>query len=348
MDTAVQMRWGIVAAEVGNTIIQVSLGFVIVTAVLYRIYGKRMVFKIWIRLFPAIALMMIDTDFMGKAELINGVNRDLLRIINFPVAIGVVITMFVLTGRYFEKSMEASMARIKSAADEVAQVSVHIASASQELAESSSEQSLAVSNTVSGIAEITEHSNKNSSLASDAGKMAADSNQEAKKGIELVGRMDASMAQIRESSAKTAKIIKTIDEIAFQTNLLALNAAVEAARAGEAGKGFAVVAEEVRNLAKRASEAAKNTAELIVNVQKNVEGGSLITGDVRNALERMSKSIEDTGKVVMGVADASAEQLAAVKEISGAITHVDTSTQKNSANAEETASAAEELSSQVM
>jgi methyl-accepting chemotaxis protein len=158
--------------------------------------------------------------------------------------------------------------------------------------------------------------------------------------------MSTAIEDIKKSSDETAKIIKTIDEIAFQTNLLALNAAVEAARAGEAGKGFAVVAEEVRNLAQRSAEAARNTAEMIEGSVKNADNGVAISGEVATLLDEISGNNSKVNDLVGEISAASNEQAQGIDQINTAVGQMDQVTQSNAANAEESASASEELSAQ--
>jgi methyl-accepting chemotaxis protein len=161
-----------------------------------------------------------------------------------------------------------------------------------------------------------------------------------------MGRMSSSINKIKESSDQTAKIVKTIDEIAIQTNLLALNAAVEAARAGEAGRGFAVVAEEVRNLAQRSSQAAKNTADMIAESVKNAGEGVNIAEEVSKSFDAIAVSAKKVNDLIAEIAAASQEQSQGIDQVNTAVAQMDQVTQQNAANSEESASAAEELSSQ--
>jgi methyl-accepting chemotaxis protein len=159
-------------------------------------------------------------------------------------------------------------------------------------------------------------------------------------------RLSQAMHAIKSASDETAKIVKTIDDIAFQTNLLALNAAVEAARAGDAGKGFAVVAEEVRNLAMRSAEAAKSTAQLIdTAVQKATDGVTLNQESLANLAEIVSQ-IHKVSEVMHEIAESSVQQQQGVQHINGAVEQLNQVTQKTAATAEEATATAEELSSQ--
>jgi methyl-accepting chemotaxis protein len=158
--------------------------------------------------------------------------------------------------------------------------------------------------------------------------------------------LTGSMKEIIAASEETSKIIKTIDEIAFQTNLLALNAAVEAARAGEAGAGFAVVAEEVRNLAMRAADAAKNTSVLIEGTVKKIKDGSNLVIKTNEAFAEVAISASKVGELVGEIAAASQEQAQGIDQINKAVAEMDKVTQQTAANAEESASASEEMNAQ--
>ena len=156
------------------------------------------------------------------------------------------------------------------------------------------------------------------------------------------------MNEINESSGQISRIIKVIEEIAFQTNLLALNAAVEAARAGAQGRGFAVVAEEVRNLAQRSSKAARETTDLIERTVGRVGNGTQIANHTAKALDGIVLSVTRVSDLVDEIAAASREQALGIEQVSQGLGHIDSVTQNNAANAEESASASEELSSQAM
>ncbi|HEX7926096.1 MAG TPA: methyl-accepting chemotaxis protein, partial [bacterium] len=163
---------------------------------------------------------------------------------------------------------------------------------------------------------------------------------------ETMEQMVSRIGGIKESSDKTASIVRTIDEIAFQTNLLALNAAVEAARAGDAGRGFAVVAEEVRNLAQRSAKAAKETNELIDLSQQRANQGAETSSQVASQLTTALNAVHDMDQLVRDVAAAIEEQKRGVVQIQSAVQQMNQVVQTNAANSEETAATSEELAAQ--
>ena len=189
---------------------------------------------------------------------------------------------------------------------------------------------------------------QNADNTKQADSLAGDAGGQSEKGIEAMGRMLSAIKEIKSSSDETAKIIKSIDEIAFQTNLLALNAAVEAARAGDAGKGFAVVAEEVRNLAQRSAEAARNTSDLIADAQEKSVAGVNVAQEVEKVLAEVNAGVEKVGNILREVTAASAEQARGVEQVNSAVAQMDQVTQANAANAEQTAAAGQQLSSQAI
>ena len=243
-------------------------------------------------------------------------------------------------------NLESAMSQATEAANQVTAASSQIADGSQALAQGASEQASSLEQISASLEQLTAMTNQNADNASSANGLAQEAQAVANTGTEAMTRMSEAINLIKTSAEQTSKIIKTIDEIAFQTNLLALNAAVEAARAGDAGKGFAVVAEEVRSLAARSAQAAKNTADLIEESGKNAEGGVRISEEVANALNEIVDRVEKVGSLVGEIAAASKEQASGLAQINDGVTQMDTVTQKNAANSEESAAAAEELNAQ--
>ena len=182
--------------------------------------------------------------------------------------------------------------------------------------------------------------------AQQAKELAEGASRSAGVGVEKMRSLSEAIDRIKQSSDNTAKIVKTIDEIAFQTNLLALNAAVEAARAGDAGKGFAVVAEEVRNLAMRSAEAAKQTAELIEQSVRNSDAGVAINHEVLSNLDEIDNQAVAVSTAMAEIVDASIQQREALTQVNTAVDQVNQVTQEAAATSEESAASAEELLAQ--
>jgi methyl-accepting chemotaxis protein len=263
-------------------------------------------------------------------------------------AILAAIVIAFITIRAINVVLKQIAASLSSGSEQVASASSQVSSSSQSLAQGASEQAASLEETSSALEEMSSMTKKNAESAQQAAGLAGEAKGAADKGNAEMDRMGRAIAEIEKSATETAKIIKVIDEIAFQTNLLALNAAVEAARAGEAGKGFAVVAEEVRNLAMRSAEAAKNTAAMIEESVKNAKNGVSIAGEVGKTLADITGSNEKVNALISEIAAASAEQAQGIGQVNTAVTQMDKVTQSNAAAAEESASASEELSSQAM
>jgi methyl-accepting chemotaxis protein len=243
-------------------------------------------------------------------------------------------------------NLEEVLAQAAVGSEQVTSAATQIANGSQALAQGASEQASSLEEVSSSLEEMASMTRQNADNSNQGKLLAGESQQSSLRGNEAMQRMADAIGKIKASSDATAKIVKTIDEIAFQTNLLALNAAVEAARAGEAGKGFAVVAEEVRNLAQRSAEAAKNTANMIEESVKNADGGVRITDEVASILNEIGEGSRKVNDLVAEIAAACGEQSKGIEQINLAVTQLDKVTQQNAANSEESASAAEELNSQ--
>jgi methyl-accepting chemotaxis protein len=258
--------------------------------------------------------------------------------------IGVLLAFFLT--RSITKPIQAIANSLSAGAEQTAAAASQVSSASQSLAEGASEQAASLEETSSSLEEMSSMTKRNAETSGKVKELGSQARRAGDTGVRDMADMTVAMDAIKASSSDIAKIIKTIDEIAFQTNILALNAAVEAARAGEAGMGFAVVADEVRNLAQRCAQAAKETASKIEDaVQKSVRGAE-ISVKVSSSLEEIVSKARQVDELAGEVATASQEQRQGIEQVNTAVAQMDKVTQSNAAGAEESASAAEELNAQ--
>ena len=292
---------------------------------------------------------MISSESYTEASLQSETRAKYLKALSFSsLVVGVILALVLglLVSSSINRALTEIIEVLSGGADQVAAASRQISAAAQSLADGATEQAAGLQETSSSLEEMASMTKQNADNAQKANVLAATASKVASDGTTAMTRMDKVIQEIHKSSNETAKVIKVIDEIAFQTNMLALNAAVEAARAGEAGKGFAVVAEEVRNLAMRSAEAAKNTANMIEESVKNAVNGVDNANEVSKILEEIVQSVAKTTNLVNEIAAASQEQAQGIGQINMTVAQIDKVTQQNAANAEESASASEELNAQ--
>ncbi len=282
---------------------------------------------------------MADGDLTAKYEAKRSNDKDLAE----------VTTSFGNISGALNRTLDSLndlLGRVKTSIDEVSSGSEQVSAASQSLSQGATEQASSLEEISATLTEIASQTTSNSENAQQASSLAKTASNSANGGNQRMDQMLNSMKQIETQSLEVQKIIKVIDEIAFQTNLLALNAAVEAARAGVHGKGFAVVAEEVRNLAQRSARAASETTELIESSVTSVKQGSGLMDETAVSFKEIVDQIEKVTSLVVEISDASREQSTGINELTDALGQVDVVTQGNTANAEQSAAAAEELSGQ--
>jgi methyl-accepting chemotaxis protein len=260
------------------------------------------------------------------------------------LVVGVLLAWFIARG--IGQALRGLAQQLRLGAEQVASASNQVAAASQNLAQGASEQASSLEETSASLEEISAMVRSNAEAAGEANRLVDDSRATVTQAVESMVSLRQAMDRIEKASQQTAAIIKTIDEIAFQTNLLALNAAVEAARAGEAGAGFAVVAEEVRNLAQRAAEAAKNTQAILETNLSNIQQGGRLVTATDQAFSGVAEGTTQVADLVARISAASNEQTQGISQINSAVQDVDRVTQTNASEAEESAAAAEELSGQ--
>ncbi|MDH5750828.1 MAG: methyl-accepting chemotaxis protein [Deltaproteobacteria bacterium] len=281
----------------------------------------------------------------GRISVVSG--------IVFTVIIVIALVAFLLSaifGISITRAVKSPIIKIMNllgdASSDIIQAADTLAQSSQSLASGATEQAANIEEISATVEEMSAMTARNADSSMEAEKVAEEMKGHSQKGTESMTRMIDTIGKIKQSSDETAKIIKTIDEIAFQTNLLALNAAVEAARAGDAGRGFAVVAEEVRNLAMRSAEAARNTSELLEESQNRANQGVNVASETEAGLSQVNNMVNQMLDLVRSVATATREQKEGLSQINNGVSQVESVAQSNAAFAEENASSGQEMSSQ--
>ena len=244
------------------------------------------------------------------------------------------------------ENLDRALGAVAVTAKEVAVASGQIGTGSEVLASRAAQQATALDEVVASLQDLGRVTHQTADNAEEVRALAGAARGSAAAGAASMARLSVAITKIKQSSDATAKIVKTIDELASQTNLLALNAAVEAARAGDAGRGFAVVADEVRNLAIRSAEAARNTAHLIEESVQNADGGVRLNAEVSRQLSEINERVGKVGELIAQIAEAAVRQRQGVADINGAVERMNSATQEVAANADQSASAAVEMSAQ--
>ena len=298
------------------------------------------------------SMAKVSETFVAEAKQAHDASRavsatmDSLLLYGTILSLAILGILSVIVARSIPRPFLAIIRRLREAAEANVASASQIAENSAQVAEGSSEQAATLEETSASLEEISGMARRNSENASRAKDIAGQTRSAAETGTTAVAAMNEAMAAIKSSSDGIAKIIKTIDEIAFQTNILALNAAVEAARAGEAGAGFAVVAEEVRALAQRSAGAARETADKIADSVAKSHHGAEVCTKVATSLHEIADKIRGVDELVAQIAAASGEQTQGINQVNAAVGQMDKIVQAGAAQAEEGAGVAQELSTQ--
>ncbi|MDM8521807.1 cache domain-containing protein [Desulfococcaceae bacterium HSG8] len=290
---------------------------------------------------------------IGSGIYIDDVEEEITNVTAFISIIVMIITAGTLLLSYFisrsiARPIYRIVGRLNEGAYQIASAADELSATSQSLSENAAEQAAAIEESSASLEEMTAMGHETSQLTSGAEILMNENMQKSGQSLRALIELTQEMVQIEADSGQMGQIIKTIDQIAFQTNLLALNAAVEAARAGEAGAGFAVVAEEVRNLALRTADAAKDTQQLLDTTIHRVSQAACAIKDVNNDFEGIIESATSMGEKTLAITEASKEHTTGVQQVSMATIEIEKVTQQMAASSQESAAASEELSAQAI
>jgi methyl-accepting chemotaxis protein len=286
----------------------------------------------------------VVTAAHGGAHFVG--TMELWLFIGVPVAIVLTLLAGIIVSRSITEALRRPVAELAEGAAQTSAAAAQVSASSQTLAEGATNQAASLEETSASLEEIASMTKRNAVNAQSTKDLADKAHADAEAGAKDIMLMIQAMREIKSSSDDIGKIIKTIDEIAFQTNILALNAAIEAAKAGEAGIGFAAVADEVRNLAQRSAHAAKETAIKIETAISKTGQGVQMSGKVSENLGAIVNNVSMVDKLLAEIATASREQSEGVNQVNEAVAQMDKIVQSNAGNAQESASAAHEMSAQ--
>jgi len=293
-------------------------------------------------------LIVLFTYFIAVKDQVSGEALSLVSSSFADGLIGIilcsVLSLLLITAmRKANTQLVDSVAEVREASMKLTEISGTIDASSQSIAQGASEQAASMEETSAMLKEISGKTRKNAETVSEAQKLMLDTNKIVTTTNTSLKGLRSAMDEVNEASIKTARIVQTIDSIAFQTNLLALNAAVEAARAGEAGVGFAVVADEVRNLARKSAEASKNTQDIISSSIENIKKSSELAVSSDEAFTTFVKVAEQLTQKLTVIGESSNDQTHGIAEIEQAVDNMNIVIQANAASAEETAAVSTEL-----
>lgn len=289
----------------------------------------------------------IDENMVSDGQILANVSKMRLAIMAAGFIVCVLGTTFVffIIGA-IKKLLKGLIDKLRQNSVQVANAAVQVESSAQSLASTATQQAAGLEETSSSMEEMSVMTRQNSESAQQANSLMSETTQALEAMFNAITEMTDAIEDIKRSSDQTAKINKVVDDLAFQTNLLALNAAVEAARAGQAGKGFAVVAEEVRSLAIRSADAARNTGELLEDSQRKADNGVSAISKVNESLDKTRDNAAKAAELMAEIAIASQEQSKGIDQVNVSVNQIDRLVQSNAASAEESASASQQLSSQ--